>query len=291
MFSQYYGNYLLNKGYITQDQLIEALEIQKSVHVKLGILAVNAGYMTASQVDFVHEKQKRADKKFGELAVELGYISEEELSRLLSSQKQNHLFLGQALTDKNYLTLEQLQASLEDYKKDYGLSERQFNMVRQDDIDEMVKVFFHFGEALWSKVYVDYASLMLKNIIRFIDNNPMAEINRISGEYEADWFVYQEIKGRINMLTGIACNNRTFIELAGRFAGMKITQADELARDSVGEFLNLHNGIFLVNMSNNGLALEMKPQLVSRENKLKGLKKGYIISCYLTWGKIDIIIL
>ena len=41
MFSQYFGSYLLNKGYLTPKQLQRALELQDAVHLKLGILALN----------------------------------------------------------------------------------------------------------------------------------------------------------------------------------------------------------------------------------------------------------
>ena len=46
MYSQYFGNYLLKKGTIKPGQLADALEYQRSVHLKLGVIAVNAGYMT-----------------------------------------------------------------------------------------------------------------------------------------------------------------------------------------------------------------------------------------------------
>ena len=50
MYSQYFGNYLLKKGTIKPGQLADALEYQRSVHLKLGVIAVNAGYMTPAQV-------------------------------------------------------------------------------------------------------------------------------------------------------------------------------------------------------------------------------------------------
>ena len=54
MYSQYFGNYLLNKGLISPEQLTDALEYQRSVRLKLGVIAVNAGYMTPSQVEEIH---------------------------------------------------------------------------------------------------------------------------------------------------------------------------------------------------------------------------------------------
>jgi hypothetical protein len=289
MFTQYFGHYLLNKGLIKPEQLADALEYQRSVHLKLGVLAVNAGLMSAAQVEAVHNRQKKVDKKFGELAIEMGYLNDEQLKTLLATQKQGHLMLGQALIDRNYFTLEQLKEALDNYKAENGISTRQFNVVRQDDTADIEQIFQNFGETLLCKTYSDYVTLAVKNLIRFIDDNPTVEINRAGGKYSAEWYVNQEITGKINMTTGIACDTDTFVKLAGKFAGEALTEADELAQASVGEFLNLHNGIFLVNMSNNGVELDMKPQNAS-ENYKREDDRGYVISCNYIWGKFDLII-
>ena len=81
MFSQYFGNYLLNRGIIKPEQLTDALEYQRSVHLKLGVIAVNAGYMTPAQVEEIHNMQKKVDKRFGELAIEKGYITGQQLKK------------------------------------------------------------------------------------------------------------------------------------------------------------------------------------------------------------------
>lgn len=291
MFSQYFGHYLLNRGLISAEQLTDALEYQRSVHLKLGVLAINAGLMSPAQVEQIHNMQKKVDKRFGELAIEQGYINEKQLTELLNTQKQGHLMLGQALIDRKYFTLEQLQKALDNYKKESGLSTRQFNVVKNDDILEIEKIFQNYGESQLSKTYSDYVTLLVKNIIRFIDDNPTIEINRLDSDYKTEWYAHQDIIGKITIHTGIACESQAFITLAGKFAQEKITEADELAKDSVGEFLNLHNGIFLVNMSNNGVELEMKPQAVVKDTVVKVPGKAYSISCHMTWGKFDVIIM
>ena len=290
MFSQYFGHYLLNNGLVKPEQLADALEYQHSVHLKLGVIAVNAGIMSPAQVEQIHNMQKKADKRFGELAIERGFINEEQLNTMLTTQKQGHLMLGQALIDREYLTMEQLQNALEKYKKESGMSTRQFNVIRNDDTQEIEQIFKNYGESLLSKTFSDYVTLLVKNIIRFVDDNPTVEINQLNSDYKADWYTYQDISGRISMQTGIACDADVFIKIAGKFAQENIIEVDELAKDSVGEFLNLHNGIFLVNMSNNGVELEMKPQAVTKDITIKGTGKAYIISCHMTWGTFDLLI-
>lgn len=290
MYSQYFGNYLLNNGLIKPEQLTDALEYQRSVQLKLGVIAVNAGYMTPSQVEEIHNMQKRIDKRFGELAIEKGYINEKQLEEMLATQKQGHLMLGQALIDRGHLTIEQLQQALDNYKKEYGMSTRQFNVVRKDDSQEIEQIFQNYGEALLGKMYSDYVTLLMKNLIRFVDDSPTVEINQLKSDITAQWYTSQEIFGKISLHTAIACDREVFVKFAARFAQEEITEPDELAQASVGEFLNLHNGIFLVNMSNNGVELEMHPQQVAENYTLANPGKAYVITCSMTWGRFDVIL-
>ncbi|MDD2502944.1 MAG: hypothetical protein PHG58_03670 [Clostridia bacterium] len=291
MFSQYFGHYLLNNKLVKPEQLADALEYQRSVHLKLGVIAINAGYMTPAQVEQIHNMQKRIDKRFGELAIEHGYITEEKLNEMLSTQKQGHLMLGQALIDREYFTMEQLQSALDNYKKENGMSNRQFNVIRNDDAQEIEKVFRNYGDSMMCKTYSDYVTLLIKNIIRFIDHNPTIEINQFGSELKTEWYAQQEIHGKINLHTGIVADTDAFLQLASKFAQENIVEPGELAQASVGEFLNLHNGIFLVNMSNNGVELEMKPQIVSPDYTVKFSDQAYIVSCHMIWGKFDVVLM
>ena len=74
MFSQSFGNFILNKGYLTKNQVLEALSIERETHVKIGVLAVNSGKISAEQVDQIHLFQQSTDKRFGEIAIEKGYL-------------------------------------------------------------------------------------------------------------------------------------------------------------------------------------------------------------------------
>lgn len=290
MYSQYFGNYLLKKGTIKPGQLADALEYQRSVHLKLGVIAVNAGYMTPAQVEEIHNMQKRVDKRFGELAIEKGYINEQQLDEMLATQKQGHLMLGQALIDRGHLTIEQLQEELENYRKEYGMSVREFNVVGKDDSREIEQIFHNYGEALLGKMYSDYVTLLMKNLIRFVDDNPTVEIDQLKSDVAAQWFVSQEIYGKINLYTAIACDSDVFVKFAAKFAQEDITEPDELAQASVGEFLNLHNGIFLVNVSNNGVELEMNPQQAAENYMFANPGKAYVITCSMTWGRFMVLL-
>jgi CheY-specific phosphatase CheX len=288
MFSQYFGQYLLKKEYLTVSQLKTALEYQQSVRLKLGVLAVNAGYMTSKQAKLVNEMQTKVDKKFGEIAVEAGYLKEKQIEELLSSQNFGHLLLAQALMDKNYMSLEKFEEAINEYKKEYDISECQFFALQSDDVDEIINVYVDLEQDTYSIEIKHYISLFMRNIIRFID--PEVYTNEIKkvGEYKTKCAVTQKIKNSINLQTYINVEEEeVFVKLASIYAEEKLFSVDEMAKDSVGEFLNLNNGLYLVGMSNMGIELDMDSQLVVFE---KTIVASYVLPIELPFGKIELII-
>lgn len=291
MFSQYFGSYLLNKGYLSAEQLRHAMELQDAVHLKLGILALNEGLMTPEQISNTHERQRMMDKRFGEIAIELGFLTETQVIHLLNAQKRSHLLLGQALIDNGYLTIEQLNSALEEYKNDYGLSNKSFNALQQGDIEEIVQVYSDFTVSRYYKTYNDYVALLLKNLVRLMNVSSNLEHNRLISDYKAPYLVYQEIKGPVSFYTGIASDNAdTMANLAANYACEKYDAYDEMAQAALAEFLNLHNGIFLVNMSNRDLELELNPQISAQDVQLQIKGSGFIVPINTKYGKFEVIL-
>lgn len=287
MFTQFFGQYLLNKAYLTAAQLKDGLEYQQSVRLKLGVLAVNAGHMTADEADKVNEAQKKMDKKFGELAVHMGYLKEEQVNELLSSQKYGYLLLGQALVDMGHMTLQEFEKSINEYKREHSITDKQFEAMQKDNIEEIVNALVEFKGSKNEKALKDYLALFMRNLIRFIDSEAsIKEVSKLE-EFETSFTAKQDIVGELALSTYISADEGSFLKFASKYAEEELTSVDEMAEASVGEFLNLHNGIFLVNMSNAGVELEMTPQEVYSNLKINN---GYVILITLNFGEIQLIV-
>lgn len=287
MFSQYFGQYLLNEKYLTTEQLNTALQYQQSVRLKLGVLAVNAGYMNAQQANHVHQMQTKVDKRFGELAVEASYLKEEQVDELLSSQSFGYLLLAQAVIDKEYMSLGKFESAMQEYKKRYKLSQVQFDALQRDDVDEIINVYVNLNEDEYGKEIKNYISLFMRNIIRFINSEVYTNTIVKVEECKTKCAVTQRIKNSINLQTYINAEQGVFVKLASIYAEEQISDIDELAKDSVGEFLNLNNGLYLVGMSNMGIELDMEPQSICFE---KTIYSSYVLPIELPFGKIELII-
>lgn len=291
MFTQFFGSYLLNNKIVSSEQLKETLELSKDTHLKLGVLAINAGYMTAEQVDEVHDIQATVDKRIGDIAVDMGYMTSSQVTTLLSSQKTGYLSLGQALVDKNYMTNAQFEQAINNYKKDNKIENLTNTVEQNEKIDDIFKRFFDFNPTPNTKLYSEYVSLLFRNIIRFIGDDFIPLKASIIQNYSSDLLVTQEIMGDFNAFVAINCTEKSFINLASRFANEQFTKLNEYVNASVGEFLNLQDGLFCVNMSNEkGLELDLKPQKLHNQIELKNLDNAFIIPVSFTFGIIDFII-
>ena len=293
MFSQYFGQYLLNQGILTPQQLSDAFTQERMTRVKIGILAMNAGYMTAGQVMKIHELQQARDKKFGEIAVTEGLLTVAQVEELLEKQNRRYLNLCQTLVDKEYLSLDKLEIVMRKYKEDANLSDKQLDALQRADYEEIVRLFFDFSEAgPYQDVFYDYVALFMRNIVRLLDDQPMA--NHASSGLNAcpfgEWIVSQHFAGYLGFRTGVVMDERMLLETARRFSGEPLERIDELALDSVAEFLNVTNGIFAVNMSDMGLELDLLPQRVGANDAEPVAGKCYCVPIDLSYGKITLMI-
>ncbi|MBB3111113.1 hypothetical protein FHS18_003181 [Paenibacillus phyllosphaerae] len=290
MFTQYFGHYLLNRNIVSLIQLQEAMEQLENTRVKLGVLSVNAGYMSAARAEEVHQLQARMDKRFGEIAVERGYMTEEQLEQLLGMQKEGHLVLGQALIDQGAITLDQFTAALEQYKADHLLSDDQFEAIKNGNIEELIAAVLKLDASIDQPWFREYLSLFAKNMIRFIDPMLYLEVNAVPQGYQSEWLVSQNIEGTVTLFTALSMNEGAFLRTASAYAQEEIQAPGELAEASVGEFLNLHNGLFLVSMSNQGIELGLKPQQIEHRAALPALATSYLITVYMSEGSFELIV-
>lgn len=269
MYTQFFGTYLLSGGYVTPEQLFSAMQRQTEKHIKLGTLAIHAGYMTAEQVDQTVIQQTHQDRKFGELAIDAGYLTDEQVSELLSHQTPSYLMIGQALLDDGILTNTSFEQILNDYHSRNGIEDPQIPI---ETTGSVRKLFEHFYSALETPVTHNgdiYIELLMNNLIRFIgaDFSPLT-IETVS-EYPINYCVKQSILGDYSAHTYIAMDEQTSLAFASRYVKYSFTEFDEYVQASLEDFLNLQNGLFTVNVSNDSSTeLTLTPPEKIEENKL-----------------------
>jgi len=88
------GDVLIRRGYLTEEQLEEALEIQR---MKLGDVLVEYGFITREQLTHaLLNQQRHTHRKLGEILRELGYATAQDVGWGLSRLNRK---LGRILVD------------------------------------------------------------------------------------------------------------------------------------------------------------------------------------------------
>ena len=112
-------------------------------------------------------------------------------------------------------------------------------------------------------IYLEaYVGLLLRNMERFLDVPsylPCEEETKLSVN-SAGYVVTQKIYGDKSFFTGLRLREKALLELASRFYGEQLNKVDELALDCVGEFLNVHNGVFCGLLSGKGVWADLEAQ-------------------------------
>ena len=110
------GERLVQAGYITRQQLNEAISLQKTEGGMLGDNLVRFGYITPSQLsDFLY-----GDKfsRLGELLLQDGLITPKQLNRALDFQVQNGGRLGNICVQLGFLSEDALDGAIRRHRRD-----------------------------------------------------------------------------------------------------------------------------------------------------------------------------
>ena len=290
MYTQFFGNYLLSKEYITNEQLFDALKEKSQKHTKLGTLAIHSGLMTAAEVDSVIVEQTHQDKKFGELTIEMGYLTNEQVKTLLNIQSPDFLLLGQILLDKGIIDNTTLEKIIKDYRHENEISDLDMVLEDKESVENLIEHFFSETSLKPSSLDKMYIELLFNSFIRFVGDDYTPLSTELCENFSADCVVRQDICGEYAISTYIGMNQATAINFASRYVKENFSVYDEYVQASLDDFLNLNNGLFTVNCSNDK-ALELT---LSAPEHLDGepltFKKAYKLKVLYPFGTVHFII-
>ena len=277
MFSQLFGEYLVNEGVISDKELREVLDEQDSTKVRLGTIAVAQGYMTENEAEEVNHLQTQYDRRFGDIAVERGYLSEREVDELLEQQGNAFMKFLQIMFEKDYIHASQLDEYLTNFQTHKGFSNDEMKALKCDDIDGIVPLF-----AFSAKPYVtDIVALILRNITRFVTQDYYIGSIRHVDTLEYKSIIGQKTYGTHGIYTAVASTEKEdgLIALASDFAKENLSKMDNYVYDTLSEFVNMCLGLFVTSISKGELFIDIEPPFVYVNQSVKG--DGYVIPLYI----------
>ena len=286
MFSQFFGNYLLENRKITPEQYEACMNYIKANRVKLGLIAESEGLLTSSQVMELNYLQVQSDERFGDLAVKKGYLTESDVNYLLGLQSNPYLLFVQALDENNCLTHDEIDYNLTAFQKENDYSNSIMKAIRDGNIEGMLPAFVNVQD----RRYLDLIGLALRNIIRFINTFlRIAPGEFISGRTHR-YAAYQHTIGDYQCVLGFTGDDDGILMMADGYAKEEFGTVDEDALDSIAEFTNCVNGLYAAELSFQNISMDMMPPKLSFDEPIDVNGEYYSLPIYLEGKRSDLII-
>jgi hypothetical protein len=114
----HFGLYLKNKGIISAEQLVAALEMQLNTLTPIGQLALEEGIIKPRDIfDVLRAQSESPNMRFGDLAIEMGLMTRDDLMRLLMIQADRKRPLGEILVQQKVLSAERSATEMAEFRR------------------------------------------------------------------------------------------------------------------------------------------------------------------------------
>lgn len=286
MFSQFFGNYLLENQKITAEQFSSCMEYIMANRVKLGLIAENEGLLTREQATELNQLQMQSDKRFGDLAVEKGYLTESDVTYLLGRQGNPFLIFIQALAENNCLSREEIDSCLSSFQADNGYSDSVMDAIKEGNIEQMLPAFIDIEDSRYSNLI----GLTLRNIIRFVSSYIRIGKGTFVSSLSAKYAAIQHTEGDYDGFLGFCCDTDDILPIAEGFAKESFDTVDEDALDSVCEFTNCVNGLHAAELSYQNVHIDMLPPKMLFDATIQIDSDFYVLPVYVRGKKSDLVI-
>lgn len=262
---KFFGQYLLEKGRVSNQQLLAAVEHHNGKNLRIGAISVNMGFLTDDQVIDVLERQRTTDKLFGELAVGLGYLGIGQLQEVLDEQRKSRIFIGEAFVALGILDREQLDNELVQFQAEQLATRMMIrgSLVQLDQSDLVVDV-------------LDTALKVFKRVggLNVLIEDCHQDRGRFLGY---DWIVSQRLLGDVKATMILGIPGKILLAVAEKMLGLAIVSPDELAQDAGKEFLNVLCGHICARLGSRDLSVDLEPPLISKRTWRSTLPEGYSV--------------
>ena len=270
MVDYIFGNYLVESGKITEEQLKDTLDKQDSVRVKLGLIAVAEGMMTLEQTDEVNRLQAILDQRFGDIAVSKGYLSDEQVGMLLRKQGNAFMMFVQTLVDYGYVAMDEVDGLVNEFRKAKGYTDEQMEDLKSGDVERILPLFLPAEAASYAGVI----AVAIRTFIRLIDRRIYISEITMTDTLPATNQVNQELCGENGIIDCFSEGCGALLKTATIFGQEDFAELDMDALDAAGEFLNCINGLYASALSQQDKFLElMPPEYVDMSVKAKNACK------------------
>jgi YesN/AraC family two-component response regulator len=281
---KFFGQYLLERGAVTREQLLKAVEYQKNVNTAIEEICFKKGLLDKKQVERIFSIQKNnLDTNFNDIVIQENFMTKEQLESVLKEQKETRVYIGESFVKIGAITDEQLEQYLAEYKEEQEKDEWTIGRKLGDVKNQvLVKNFISFTMKMFDKIIKEVVKL--KACLSSVDTFTLR-----------DYTIEQKTTGDFKGAFIINLPEDVCLKVVSAMFGRQVKQVGNIEIDALKEFLNIINGNCFAKLSNAGINIEPSPPEFynnKTEKKYSLPKKAEIsfASLISTIGDFDLII-
>lgn len=228
---KYFGQYLIEKGIVSPEDLLKAMSLQGQTNLSLGDISVQAGLINPEQLEKIQQYQILHNVTFMKAARELGCISAQELETIISRQMSNNMLLGDCLVKLKILSQEQIETHFKFFRTEQSILEFKIlnaiaahsNAVLIETIIQSTVNLFRYLLDVQPRIGGFYSN----------GNTPPSALS------EYHWVALQNLSGDYICNVELFLSKEMLLKISSSLLKRPVTEISELSLDSSKEFLNI----------------------------------------------------
>jgi hypothetical protein len=277
MGATFFGQYLLSKGIIDREALIEAIDTQRRQNLSLTTLAVQHGYIDQQQEQEILSRYRKTDSKLDDLCLESGYLDRRQLDELTRVQYSDWMRIGTALVAGGHLTFDDVEEHLEVFQETQRRAEKQIEA--------------DFSACLEPQTVRTVVTLAIMHLGRIIDQPvKLRSISNGTGNLAAGMRRYeQRFVGDRELHIALDLPADMDSVVAQGLIGMPLETGSEAAIDAVCELVNIIGGNACTHFESLGFKLRPEPPFSTVEGApVTGNRPSYHAEVLVGETEVDV---
>ncbi len=254
----FFGQYLLSRGVISREVLIEAIERQRETNLSLVELAVRDGCIEPQRAEGILTRYRTTDAGLEELCLEYGQIDREKLEELLRIQRSDWVRIGAALIDSGHLNRDQVEQYLADFDElQRGANQQLAADFRACKDPETAKTVIELSVFHLQR----FTGGPVKLLTLAADDGIL-----VSGRRR----YAQKLVGDRELYCALDLPSQLATAIAQDFIGIPVEDDSEVAIDAVCEGVNIIGGHACTELESSGFRLRPEPPFSAEGNEPAG---------------------
>lgn len=274
MGAMFFGQYLLSKGVISREALIDAIELQRRSNLSLTELAVRKGHMSEGQQAAILARYRTSDADLETLCLESGLVNREQLDELIEIQRSDWVRIGGALVESGHLAVEEVERHLGEFRE----------MQREADL----RLEADFQACPDPETVRTVVELSLFHLGRLTDSPvKLRALSTDTGRLAAGRRRYaQKLVGDRQLHVVLDLPPAIASVVAEGLVGMRFDEGSDAANDAVCEFVNIIGGNACTQLEASGCTLRPEPPF-STDRDEPAVEGGNVVRADVLAGETE----